>query len=440
MNILIIGSGAREHAIAKALARSLKKHKLFCFASSNNPGLQELTVDYWIGNICDVDTVASIAAKRKIDLAIIGPEAPLEQGLADALWARAIPVIGPRKKLSQIETSKAFTRELLKKYNIPGSPEYHVFNNLIGVKEFLEKLGEDNYVIKADGLMGGKGVKVAGDHLHTIREAYQYCQELHAKNMMFVIEEKLIGQEFSFMSFCDGEHLIPMPLIQDHKRAYVNDEGPNTGGMGSYSDADHSLPFVTKEEIIAAQNINEAVMRALMTECGEKYIGILYGSFMLTKSGVRLIEYNARFGDPEALNALAILESDLIDIYLAMIAGNLSQDHVKFSNLATVCKYAVPEGYPDAPSKDIPIDVSEIKQPKQLYLGAVDMRQGKLFATGSRTAAVVGVGKTIQEAEKMAEEEIKRIQGALFHREDIGTQELIQRRINQMVELRGCAI
>ncbi len=436
MNILIIGSGAREHAIARALARSNNKPRLFCFASSNNPGIQDLTVDYWIGNICDIDTITSIASKRKIDFAIVGPEAPLEYGLADALWNISIPTIGPRKKLARIETSKAFTRDLLKKFNIPGAPVYSVFHNLIGVKEFLQQLGENNYVIKADGLMGGKGVKVAGDHLHSIAEAYQYCQELHAHNMTFVIEEKFIGQEFSLMSFCDGEHLIPMPLVQDHKRAYINDEGPYSGGMGSYSDANHRLPFVTEDDVLQANQINEAVVNALMKECGEKYIGILYGSFMVTKAGVRLIEYNARFGDPEVMNVLSILESDFVTVCKDMIAGKLSKDNVKFAAKATVCKYAVPEGYPDDPVKNVEIDISSIKNPQQLYLGAVDMREGILYATGSRTAAIVGVADNIQAAEQVAEGEIIKIKGPLFHREDIGTQSLIQRRIQQMAELR----
>lgn len=437
MNILIIGSGAREHAIAKTLARSKKQPNIFCFASSNNPGIQEYTVDYWVGNICDVNTIVNVAAKSKIDFAIIGPEAPLEQGLADALWDASIPTIGPRKVLAQIETSKAFTRNLVKKFNIPGAPVYKVFHDLHGVTEFLHILGDGNYVIKADGLMGGKGVKVAGDHLHSLQEAYHYCQELHELKMHFVIEEKFIGQEFSLMSFCDGEHLIPMPLVQDHKRAYVNDEGPNTGGMGTYSDTNHRLPFVTEKDVADAQAINEAVIKALMMECSEKYIGILYGSFMVTKSGVRLIEYNARFGDPEVMNVLSILESDFVDVCQAMITGKLTANAVKFAHASTVCKYAVPEGYPDNPIKNEEIDISKVLRPEQLYLGAVDKVNEKLVETGSRTAAVVGIAANISEAEKQAEEDINRIVGPLFHREDIGTEALIQKRINQMRELKA---
>lgn len=439
MNILIIGSGAREHAIAKTLKRSKKHPKVFCYASTNNPGIKKLTNKYWVGNICDANEIVKIATTNKIDFAIIGPEAPLEHGLADVLSNASIPTIGPKQKLARIETSKSYTRDLLQKYNIPGGPIYHVFHNLIGAKEFLEKLGEGNYVIKADGLMGGKGVKVAGDHLHSIREAYEYCQELHDIEMSFVIEEKFIGQEFSLMSFCDGEHLIPMPLVQDHKRAYENDEGPNTGGMGTYSDANHRLPFVTAEEVAEAQCINEAVAKALMQDCSEKYIGILYGSFMVTKSGIRLIEYNARFGDPEVMNVLSILESDLVEICQSMIAGTLTNDQVKFKNVATVCKYAVPEGYPDAPIKNAEISIKGVLHPDQLYLGAVDMVDEKLIQTGSRTAAIVGIAETIYEAEKIAEADINRITGPLFHRKDIGTESLIQQRIHHVKELRQCA-
>lgn len=440
MKLLIVGSGAREHAIAKALRRSPQNVEIFCCGTSNNPGIKELAQQYWVGNICNIDEVLKQARAWQIDLALIGPEAPLEQGLADILWSHSIPAIGPKKILAQLETSKAFTRDLLKKHHIPGSPAYRVFHDLSHVKTFLSELGEGNYVIKANGLMGGKGVKVAGDHLHSFVEAYQFCEEIHAAGQAFVIEEKLIGQEFSLLCFCDGTHLIPMPAVQDHKRAFVNDEGPNTGGMGSYSDANHRLPFLTEDDLQEAQAINEAVVKALSQEYGEKYIGILYGSFIATKTGVRLIEYNARFGDPEAMNVLAVLESDFVEICRAMAAGNLSKNHVRFANLATVCKYAVPNGYPDQPIKNVEIDISQIRHPEQLYLAAVDVRDGKLCATGSRTAAVVGIAKTISEAEKLAESEIQRIQGPLFHREDIGTEALIRRRVKQMQELRQCVI
>lgn len=436
MNILIIGSGAREHAIAKALNRSPKKPDIYCYATSNNPGIEILTQDYCVGNISEAEKILQVAKKWQIDFAIIGPEAPLEKALADVLWDNGIPVIGPKQKLAQIETSKAFTRDLLTKYQIPGSPLYGVFNDLLEAKRFLEGLGEDNYVVKANGLMGGKGVKVGGVHLHSFEEAYQFCKEILANRQSVVIEQKLIGEEFSLLCFCDGHTLVHFPAIQDHKRAFINDEGPNTGGMGSYSDTDHKLPFLTDQDIEDAKKINQAMVDALNKEFGEKYIGILYGSFMATKDGVSLIEFNARFGDPEAMNALSLLESDFVDICQAMVTGKLSSDLVRFAKLATVCKYAVPLGYPDDPLKNVEIDVTAIQHPENLYLAAVDVRDGKLYATGSRTVAVVGMAKTIAEAEKIAESEIQRVKGPLFHREDIGTDALVNKRVKHMQELR----
>lgn len=436
MKFLMIGSGAREHAMARALARSPKQPTIYCCGTTNNPGIRSLSVGYWVGDIADNDALLTCANEWRIDIAIIGPEAPLANGLADLFWRHGIATVGPKQKLAQIETSKAFARDLLKKYHIDASPKYRVFKTMDGALTFLETLGEGNYVVKANGLMGGKGVKVAGDHLHSISEAYRFCQELHHAGHTFVIEEKLIGQEFSMLCFCDGNVLIPMPLIQDHKRAYVNDEGPNTGGMGSYSAANHRLPFLTEREVEKARSINEAVIDALTAEFREPYIGFLYGSFIATRHGVRLIEFNARLGDPEAMNVLAILESDFAVICEALVVGQLSANQVVFADKATVCKYAVPIGYPDHPLENSLIDVSNVNNPEQLYFAAIDERDGLLYATGSRAVAVVGVGDTITAAEKIAEHEINQVHGQLFHREDIGTDDLIRRRISQMEDMR----
>jgi len=436
MIVLLLGSGAREHAISRALDRSSQNPTISCLASNNNPGIQKISEFFEVGNINDPETVTSFAQQCSADLAIIGPEAPLESGVADALWSAGIPTVGPKKAHAQIETSKGFTRDLLAKYNIPGGPRYRRFDSLDGVTEFLEELG-DNYVVKYDGLMGGKGVKVSGDHLHSHEEALEYCKQLVNSGGSFVIEEKLIGEEFSLMSFCDGEHLAHMPSVQDHKRAYEGDKGPNTGGMGSYSDTDHSLPFISAEDIIEAQKINEATAHALRDEFNEGYKGVLYGGFIATADGVKLIEYNARLGDPEAMNVLPLLESDFVDICNGIVEGNLHQKDISFRNQATVCKYAVPEGYPDSPVKGEPIDVSAITDTSQLYYASVDVKNGQLTEAGSRTVAYVGLADTLDEAEAKAETEISKVSGPLFHRTDIGTAQLIQLRINHLKSIRS---
>lgn len=431
MNFLIVGSGAREHAMARSIKKSKTPNKLFCFASNRNPGIEEISEILEIGKIAEPQAVSNFAVNHSIDLAIIGPEAPLANGVVDSLQAINIQCVGPAKDLAQIETSKSFTRDLMRKYNIPGCPEYQTFNNLTNVPKFLNTLGE-NYVVKFDGLMGGKGVKVSGEHLHSHAKAIEYCEQIIANSGKFVIEEKLIGEEFSLMSFCDDEHLIHMPPVQDHKRAYENDTGPNTGGMGSYNAANQSLPFLTNSDIESAKAINIATAQALKKEFGIGYKGILYGGFMVTNDGIKVIEYNARFGDPEAMNVLSLLESDFVEICLGIANTTLNECDVTFSNKATVCKYAVPEGYPDSPIKGERIDISKVENPDHLYFASVDIKGDTLIESGSRTVAVVGIADTLQEAEAIAESEIKRIEGPLFHRKDIGTEALIQKRIKHM--------
>ena len=323
----------------------------------------------------------------------------------------------------------------MKEYHIPGGPLYKKFNSIVGVKEFLNELG-DLYVVKFDGLAGGKGVKVAGEHLHSHEEAITYCESLIKNNGEFVIEEKFIGEEFSLMSFCDGTNIKHMPIVQDHKRAYEGDTGPNTGGMGTYSDSDHSLPFLNNSDIIDARAINVATVNALRDKFEEGYKGILYGGFMATSKGVKLIEYNARFGDPEAMNVLSLLESDFIEICNHIATGDLKSTDISFAKKATVCKYAVPKGYPDAPIKGQPIDVSKVNNPDSLFYASVDIYNGQLVQAGSRTVAVIGISDTIPEAQNIAEKEITLIGGPLFHRKDIGTSEAIQKRIDHMKSLR----
>jgi len=434
MKILLVGNGAREHAMAEALKKSPKCNELLVYASAVNPGIRDLASIYHVGDIKNMKAIQEFAVENKPDFAIIGPDNPIADGVVDILALIGIPCASPTKKMAQIESSKSFTRELLQKYNVPGGPKFRTFTSEEGMMEFATELGE--IVVKADGLKGGKGVHVMGDHFKTLEEGVEYAKKCLDEDGKVVIEEKFVGQEFSFMSFVDGEHVVDMPPIQDHKRAYEGDVGPNTGGMGTYN-YPGNLPFLTEKDLEDAHNINVQTVKALKQELGEPYKGVLYGGFIAVKDGVRLIEYNARFGDPEAMNALSLLETDFVDICMAIIKGNLDTLGVWFSKKATVCKYAVPEGYPSNPAKGDRIVIGQLPEGVRVYFAAVDEVDGQLVMTGSRAVAFVGIGDTIEEAENLAQQGVESVEGPIFYRKDIGTQELIQKRVEMMKSLRS---
>jgi len=434
-NILLIGSGAREHAIAEAIVRSPQKPKLFSYMKANNPGIAKLSEQVQIGKYNNLEEIENFAKSNAIELAVVGPEDPLSNGVVDSLEQIGIPTVGPKKELAKLETSKSFTRLLTKKYNIPGMPQFKVFESLEGVREFIQELNP-NIVIKPDGLTGGKGVMVQGDHFQTEEEAYRYCEDVLKQHKALVIEEKLVGEEFSLQSFTDGKSLFDCPPVQDHKRAYVDDKGPNTGGMGSYSTG-KLLPFMTQQDLEEAHTITDEMREAIFKECGELYKGVMYGGFICTKDGVKLIEYNARLGDPEAMNVLPIMNNDFIEVLKAITDGTLHKVRPDFKEESTVCKYAVPEGYPTDPVKDQKLFLGEVPSNVKVYYASVDRKDEDLYMSSSRAVAFVGIAPDIEQAQVIAEDGVCSAQGPIFHREDIGTKELIQKRIDHMKELKG---
>lgn len=438
MNILLIGNGAREHAIAEAIVRSKHQPRLFSYMKSNNPGIASPSEKIMMGNYTDLAAMVSFAETCRIDFAVIGPEDPLNNGVADALKVAGIPSVGPTMSLARLETSKSFTRDLVAKYGILGNPSFGNFSSLEGIEAFMERL--DGIVVKPDGLTGGKGVMVQGDHFQTKQEALGFCREFFREHGSVTVEEKLEGEEFSLQCLCDGRTVVATPPVQDHKRRFFDDKGPNTGGMGSYSCEDHSLPFLHPQDVAAGLAITQQVADAIHRETGDYYKGVMYGGFMVTKKGVRLLEYNARFGDPEAMNILPLLKTDFVDICQAIINGTLERLPIEFDKQATVCKYVVPRGYglpkdhPDAQSTSARIEVGDVGRAR-LYYSSVDKREDGLYMTTSRAIGVVGIAACLEEAEQIAERAVRAIRGPVDHRPDIGTSPLIEKRVRHMRDI-----
>ncbi len=432
MKVLLVGGGGREHAIAGAIARSKKNPALYAVMSKKNPGIARLCKDFLLVKETD-PSIVDFAVRNGIGLAVIGPEAPLAVGIPDKLWDAGIPVVGPRRLAAQIEFDKAWTREFMKKYGISGLPGFRVFRKGgHGTDEYIDELKD--VVIKPAGLTGGKGVKVMGDHFDA-EGAKRYAKEV-LKTDDLVIEERLIGEEFTVQAFVDGSTLAFAPAVQDHKRAYEGDKGPNTGGMGSYNDSRDILPFMKESDYSEAKNIMSDTVQAIRKETGVPYQGVLYGQFMSTKKGISVIEFNARFGDPEAMNVLPLLDNDFLDVCAGIVNGTLGKMKVIFNKQATVCKYAVPEGYPDNPVRDSEVEIGDVRE-SLLFYSSVYEKDNKIYTTGSRAIAVLGIAGTIKEAETKAEAGLSGLKGRLYSRHDIGTESLIRKRIRHMEKLRG---
>lgn len=431
MKVLLLGHGAREHAIAEAFRRN-KAVELYSYMKSKSPGIFSLSKNAELGSYSDLEKIKKFAIENEVEFAFIGPEEPLSFGAVDELEKEGINAVGPTKLMARLETSKSFTRELLEKYNIDGNPKFKVINknNSDEIKPFMDEL--DGVVVKPDGLTGGKGVKVQGDHFNTKKEAFAYCKEVLETHPAVIVEEKIDGEEFSLQCLTDGRTVIATPPVQDHKRAYDNDLGSNTGGMGSYSCENHLLPFLKKEHVVKALEITKKVAKAINEETGLYYKGVMYGGFILTKNGVKLIEYNARFGDPEAMNVLPLLKTDLIGICHAIITQELNRIKLEFEKKATVCKYVVPNGYPDNPIKNEKIEITKNNSNARVYYASVEQRNNALYMLGSRAIAFLGIGDNLDEAEKIAEEGANSVKGKVFHRRDIGTKELIQKRVEHV--------
>jgi phosphoribosylamine--glycine ligase len=439
--VLLVGGGAREHAMARALADG--GAELYAVMKNRNPGIRGLSKDVLLTGETDIEKVSMYARMRGVELAVVGPEAPLEAGLSDALEKAGIRCASPSKAAARLETSKEFMRSLMARHRIPGRIDHWVFSDIAEVKAFLSGY-EKGVAVKPVGLTGGKGVRISGDQLLNKDDAVKYASEVLDKKVggtaRVVIEEKAEGEEFTLQAFSDGVKVTPMPAVQDHKRAYEGDLGPNTGGMGSYSQEDHLLPFLRREEYDRGVEIIQKTVEALAVE-GTPFKGPIYGQFMLTGEGPKVIEFNARFGDPEAMNVLCLIRSNFLEVCQDIADGRLGGSNVEFARQATVCKYVVPVGYGTQSRVGSEITVDEgaaEREGARLYYAAVnEMGPGKVLTTTSRAIGVVGIAESIQRAEQCCESALSHLKGEFFVRHDIGRPESLLKKVEHMKRVRG---
>ncbi|QFJ54483.1 phosphoribosylamine--glycine ligase [Pseudobutyrivibrio xylanivorans] len=406
MKVLIVGSGGREHAIALAVSRSPQVDKIYC--APGNAGIAELAECVDI-KAMEFDKLVAFAKEKEIDLTVIGMDDPLVGGVVDKFEEAGLRCFGPRKNAAIIEGSKAFSKDLMKKYGIP-TAGYENFTDPEAALKYLET-AKYPIVLKADGLALGKGVLICENHEQAVEGVAEIMTDKKfgdAGNTM-VIEEFMTGREVSVLSFVDGNTVKIMSSAQDHKRAGDGDTGLNTGGMGNFSPS----PFFTKEiEEYCQKNIFQATVDAMKAE-GREFKGVIFFGLMLTEDGPKVLEYNARFGDPEAQVVLPRLENDIIDVFNACIDGTLDKVDLKFSDEACVCVVLASDGYPVAYKKGFPITGFEKFNNKDYYCfhaGTAKNDKGEIVTNGGRVLGITALGKDLVEARAKAYEATEWIQ------------------------------
>ncbi len=439
-NVLIVGSWAKEQITIENLKR-YGDYKVCAYLDTNNPGIINSADDYRIGKLKDVHNILRYARECQADLVLITTAAPLEAGLVDALDEAEIKAFGPDKQAARLESNKAFTRNLLKKYLPHAVPEYRVFSDADEAIDYARSMNW-RVAVKPLGLTDGLGVRVYGDQLKNAEEVTDYIRfiidEAYSGYNEVIVEELLDGEEFTLQCLVNDTALVSTPAVQDFKKLFPGERGPNTASMGSYSDADHMLPFLGMADYGEAFKIIRGTLEAYKEETGRICCGFLYGQFMITEQGVKLIEYNFRPGDPEWMNVIHLLEEDLLRGIKAVLNGE--ETFLQFRHQATVCKYIVPPKYPFKLNQFLEVSydkkITELT-PVSLYHSCGIDDQGRIAVGTERGLAFLTSAEKITLAHKRIERIIKQVKGSFFHRKDIGTAKLLRDKVNHMNKLRA---
>ena len=415
MKILIIGNGGREHAIIEKLLSDDKNLEIYCA-----PGIS--AIESRINNInisvTDINSLIEFVKKNKIDISIVGPEAPLVLGVVDEFEKNQLKIFGPTKEAARLEGSKAFSKELMKKYNIP-TADYETFTNLEKAKDYINSINKFPIVIKASGLAAGKGVVIPASKEEALSEMVEIMSEnkFGEAGSEIVIEEFLLGEEASVFAICDGENFVCLSPAQDHKRIGENDTGKNTGGMGAYAPA----PIVNDEIL---ENIKNKIIKPTlvgMKKEGHPYKGVLFVGLMIHKNEANVVEYNCRFGDPETQVILPLLDEPLLDIIISSINNNIRNQSLKMKKNTAMTVVLSSGGYPDSYKKGYQISGIENIYPSKIIFSGVSKEDGKFLTNGGRVLNVVSTSKTIEEAAKNIYNDIKKIKFKdMYYRKDIG--------------------
>lgn len=421
MKVLVVGGGGREHALVWKIAQSPRVRKIFC--APGNAGISQQATNVPI-KASDLNGLLDFALKERIDLTVVGPEDPLTNGIVDLFESKGLLIFGASKKAAEIEGSKVFAKEMMRKYRIP-TASYETFDHRDHAVKYILKQGAP-IVVKADGLAAGKGVIIC----QTVEEAIQSVDKIMTQKIFgeagrrVVIEEYLVGEEASYIAFTDGKTILPLASSQDHKPIFDGDQGPNTGGMGAYSPA----PLVTEE---VNDRIIEKILRPIiygMEEEGRPYRGILYAGLMIHEGHPNVLEFNARFGDPETQPILMRMRGDIIPILESCIEGTLSQQHIEWDHRASVCVVMASKGYPGNYEKGKVIhglkEVAQIEGIMVFHAGT-DYQNGEFVTSGGRVLGVTGLGEDIPRAIEKTYEAVRKISWEGVHyRTDIGQKAL----------------